>query len=95
MTVNPLLLIEEIISGGAIMASAGHGLLVRYGLGKEPDAASQARWAAVVRQLVNSGMNRDVAGEAAARQVFPDFHTRVYASESDTIETLLRLAEDK
>lgn len=77
------------------MAAAGHSLLVKYGLAREPDTAATQRWAALVRSLTSGGMNRDAAGESAARQIFPDFRTRVYAGEGDTIDTLLRLADQK
>lgn len=40
-------------------------------------------------------MPRHVAGDAAAKQVFPDYRSHVYASEADTVDALLRLAEQK
>ncbi|MGY4313108.1 hypothetical protein [Bradyrhizobium sp. JR3.5] len=77
------------------MAAAGHGLLIKYGLASEPGEAQTRRWAGRVRELVGKGLSRDAAGEAAAKEIFTDYRTRVYASEGDTIETLLRLAEQK
>ena len=77
------------------MAAAGHGLLIKYGLASEPTPAQTARWAELVRQFIRQGMTRDAAGDAAAKQIFTDYRTRVYASEGDTIDTLLRLADGK
>jgi hypothetical protein len=77
------------------MAAASHRLMVKYGLGHSPTDAEVARWAAAVRQLINSGSRHEDAGALAARQVFADYNTRKYASQADTLETLLRLAEQK
>ncbi len=95
MIVDPVWLIDDVIQGARIMAAAGHGLMIKYGLAREPGADAQKRWASLAREYINRGMARDVAGAAAAKQIFPDFNTHVYASESDAIETLLRLAEQK
>ncbi len=95
MVIDPLLFLDDIIAGERIMAAAGHGLRIRYGLRSDPGATAQAQWASATRSLIQRGMTRDAAGDAAAKQVFPDYRTHVYASEGDTIETLLRLAEEK
>ncbi|MEP5514804.1 MAG: hypothetical protein ABJP87_07665, partial [Bauldia litoralis] len=71
------------------------GLRINYGLGKEPSDYEVERWARLTRQLISQGRDREAAGEAAAKQLFPDYRTHVYASEGDTIDTLLRLAEEK
>ena len=77
------------------MASGSHQLRIKYGLRNEPSDALVKRWVQVTRALTTQGFTLENAGAAAARQVFPDFRTVVYASEADTIETLLRLAEGK
>ncbi|MCA1512716.1 hypothetical protein [Bradyrhizobium sp. NBAIM01] len=77
------------------MGAASHSLLIKYGLASEPSDLQVRRWADRVRELIRQGMARDAAGDSAAKQIFPDYRTRVYASEGDTIDTLLRLAEQK
>jgi len=77
------------------MANAAHGLRIRFGLQHDPTDAQIKQWTQIVKQLKNSGYTADQAGATAAKQVFPDFNTMVYASEADTIEALLRLAENK
>lgn len=74
------------------MASIGHALLIKYGLGTQPSPERQQEWARLTRQYIQNGQSPDVAGEAAAKYLFRDFHTHVYASEADTIELLLREA---
>ncbi|ESY26331.1 hypothetical protein X751_00085 [Mesorhizobium sp. LNJC395A00] len=74
------------------VASIGHALLIRYGLGVQPSAERQQEWARLTRQYIRDGQTADRAGENAAKYLFSDFHTRVYASEADTIEMLLREA---
>lgn len=77
------------------MANAANGLRIRFGLLHQPTDAQVRQWTQTVRQLVGRGYSADQAGTEAAKQVFPDFNTMVYASEADTIEALLRLAENK
>ncbi len=77
------------------MAAASHQMMVKYGLGHEPTSDEIARWAALVRRLISQGTEREAAGHAAAKQIFTDYRTRHYASQADTIDTLLRLAEQK
>lgn len=77
------------------MAAASNRMMIKYGLGHEPTSAEVARWAAAVRKLISEGSSREAAGDFAAKQIFPDYKTRHYASQADTIDTLLRLAEEK
>lgn len=77
------------------MAEIGRQLKIKYGLGADPSALNQARWADLVQQLINQGIQREEAGKRAARQLFPDFQTRVYAGEADTLEALLEAAKRK
>ena len=78
-----------------MMADAGHRLRIKFGLINEPSQQGQASWAAVVSLLVSRGYSAADAGEMAAKQLFPDYRQRVYASEGDTIEMLLRRIQDK
>lgn len=72
-----------------------NGLLVKYGLRNTPSEEAAQKWARRVRELINGGMSRDVAGDTAAKEIFPDYHTHVYASEADTIEMLLQQVADR
>jgi hypothetical protein len=77
------------------MAAASNRMRIKYGLGHEPSDAEVARWAALVRQFITLGEGREAAGEHAAKQIFTDFRTHHFASQADTIDTLLRLADEK
>lgn len=87
--------LDDLIEWGEFMAAAGTELRIKYGLGLEPIASKQAEWARLTRQFIDRGYPREQAGDLAAKQLFPDYHTKTYASEADTIDTLLRLAEQK
>lgn len=77
------------------MSDASHNLKIKYGLRSEPTDAQAKLWAQVTRQVASQGHVLEAAGAAAAKQLFPDYKTVVYASEADTIEALLRLAEGR
>lgn len=77
------------------MAAASHGLMIKYGLGHSPTDAEVAEWADWVRFHIRDGLDRETAGARAARRVFRDYETHKYASQGDTIDTLLRLADQK
>ena len=77
------------------MSDASHNLKIKFGLRNEPTEAQTKLWAQVTRQVASQGHSLDAAGAAAAKQIFPDYRTVVYASEADTIEALLRLAEGR
>jgi len=91
----PLASVEELETWGRVMAAASHQLMIKYGLPREPSDGEVARWAELVRRLRSQGSDLDLAGETAARQIFTGFRTRHYASQADTIDTLLRLADQK
>lgn len=71
-------------------------LKVKYGLPSEPSLAVRQQFKRQARANINSGRFSTVeaAGRSAAMQVFTGFETRVYASQSDTLEMLLREIED-
>ena len=77
------------------MADTGMGLRIKYGLRTDPSSALITQWAQLTRAHINAGSKPEEAGHLAAKQVFPDYKTHVYASEADTIEALLRAAEGK
>ena len=77
------------------MASAGHGLRIKYGLRNDPNSDQALRWARRVRELIRQGNSAEIAGDVVAKELFLDYKTHVYASEADTLEALLRAAEGK
>jgi hypothetical protein len=92
---DPTLFLEQIEGWGKIMADAAHGLRIKYGLRNNPTDAQVSTWASQTRQYINTGMEREAAGAAAAKLLFPDYRTHHYASQADEIEALLRAAEGK
>lgn len=77
------------------MADSAHNLRIKYGLRNEPTDAQVKLWARITRQVASQGHSLEASGAAAAKQIFPDYRTVVYASEADTIEALLRAAEGR
>jgi hypothetical protein len=77
------------------MADIGNRLKIKYGLGRDPSPERSQEWARLTQQYINQGMSRQTAGEAAAKYLFRDYNTHVYASEADTIEMLLQQVADK
>ncbi len=77
------------------MADASQALLIKYGLANRPTAEKVAEWARQTRQQMDRGLVGEAAGDAVAKQLFPDYRTRHYASEADAIEALLREAAGK
>lgn len=77
------------------MADVGTALKIKYGLGHNPSPERAQEWARLTRELIRSGLDPDAAGAAAAKQLFRDFQTHVYASEGDTLEMLLQQAGGK
>lgn len=76
------------------MASRGNltildRLRIKYGLPDNPTPEMVARWTALTNQYIARGSSREVAGRQAGASIFPEFETRVYASEAETIDTLL------
>jgi hypothetical protein len=78
-----------------VMASIGHGLMIKFGLGHEPSPESADEWARLTSELIRQGSSPDAAGEHAAKRLFSDYRTRHYASQADTIALLLQQAGDK
>lgn len=77
------------------MADAANGLRIRFGLQHQPTDTQIKQWVDLAKQFKARGYSTNQAGVAAAKQIFPDFNTMAYLSEADTIEALLRLAENK
>jgi hypothetical protein len=76
-------------------SDAGRRIRLKYGLSTVPSADQVDLWARRTRQYISAGADREVAGQQAAQDLFPDFGTHVFATEADTIEALLRAAESK
>ena len=68
------------------MSDASNSLRIKYGLRNEPSDDLIRQWRQILQYVVNQGHPAELAAEAAAKQVFPDYRTVVYASEADTIE---------
>jgi hypothetical protein len=64
-------------------------LRIKYGLPDNPTPELVDRWRERTEQNIKAGYSREGAGRVAAAGLFPGFETRVYASEADTIDTLL------
>ena len=77
------------------MSQAANSLRLKYGLGSVPTEQEVDSWLRLVNNLIQKGHSKETSGEAAAKQLFPGYQTHFFASEADTIETLLRLAGDK
>jgi hypothetical protein len=54
-----------------------------------------AEWLRVVKQYMENGQSHEEAGHTAAQLLFNDYRTLRYSGESETIEALLRAAENK
>ena len=78
-----------------VMASIGHGLMIKFGLGHQPSPEMADEWAKRTRQLIRQGVSQDTAGDQAAKSLFTDYRTKHYASQADTIALLLQQAGDK
>lgn len=76
------------------MASIAHGLMIKYGLRGYPEQAEIDRWIVEVNRLIGAGTAPEEAGSKAAAAIFPSFNTCVYASEADTITSLLGRAKE-
>lgn len=77
------------------MASISHSLMIKYGLPSGPSQTQSDQWVQLVDALVRQGFSAEDAGRRAASQIFTGFETRVYASEADTIMSLIGRAKDK
>lgn len=67
-------------------------LKVKYGLTDDPDEAKIAAWQHVTAAKIGAGNEAEIAGRAAAFEVFGELDAALYFSEADTIEVLLRRA---
>lgn len=77
------------------MADISQRILIKYGLAERPTQQNTLDWVRQTEQLIREGLSQEVAGEQAARALFKDYRTRKYASQADTIETLLTEAARK
>lgn len=77
------------------MADISHRLKIKYGLGSDPGPRLVQQWHELTLSYLREGRDSEVAGDLAARRLFVDYRTRAFASEADTIETLLQQAGKK
>lgn len=77
------------------MADIGHSLFIKYGLKQHPTQQQIDAWVSLVETLILAGIEKERAGDQAAAKIFPDYNTCVYASQADTIMTLLDAAKRK
>jgi len=73
-------------------------LRVKYGLKNEPTQEQIAEYRnLVLKYSANKGTNLEAVGSIVASLIFPDIDTMLFASQADTLETLLNLmaSEDK
>ena len=86
---NPIQIYEE------AMANIGNNLKIKYGLKDNPSEKEILRWVEITISNIRRGMGSEAAGHSAAKSLFSDYQTRMYASEADTIAQLLEQAGDK
>lgn len=77
------------------MTDVAHGLYIKYGLQHRPTDNEVRQWRDQANHLIRLGHGAEQAGAVAAKDVFWDYNTMVYASEADTITALLRAAASK
>ena len=77
------------------MANISHNLFIKYGLRNTPTEDQIRLWISITETLISSGHDPEIAGNAAAKQVFPDYNSCVYCSQADTIAALLAGAKQK
>jgi hypothetical protein len=70
-------------------------LRIKYGLAINPTPEMVDRWRLNTNKYIADGFGKEVAGRRAASAIFAGFETRLYASEADTIDTLLTEALKK
>ena len=70
-------------------------LAIKYGLDHRPGQDEVRRWRDEARRCLQEGRDPEEAGRFAASKVFSDFGTVIFKAEADTIEALLRAAEEK
>ncbi len=77
------------------VANISQQLMIKYGLPSGPSQPQIDQWVQLVDALIRQGFGAEDAGRRAASQLFVGFETRIYASEADTITSLLGRARDK
>jgi len=71
------------------MANIAQELMIKFGLPGHPTEQQIKQWVEVTQSLINQGHSAEIAGSSAAKVIFPGCGTHIYASQSDTILTLL------
>lgn len=77
------------------MSSVAEQLRLKYGLDRVPTDAEVAEWRRATENLVREGEPSEKAGEVAAQHLLPGYRSRVFKTEADNIEALLRALAEK
>lgn len=77
------------------MSDLENTLKIKFGLENSPDINKINEWLDKSSYYINLGIEEEIAGEKAAKDVFEDYYTWVYKSQSDTITALLAQAREK
>lgn len=72
------------------MSSVAEQLRIKFGLDRVPTDAEVAEWRRATEKLVREGEPAEKAGDVAARHFLPGYRSRVFKTEADNIQALLR-----
>ena len=65
-------------------------LRIKFGLDRLPTEVEVREWRRVTENLIHEGEPAEKAGDLAAQYHLPGYRTRVFKTEADNIEALLR-----
>jgi len=72
------------------MSNVASKLRLKYSLTHDPSYSQIRRFRLRLHEYIALGDFKEEAGEKAAKECFPDYHSFFYRSQTDTIEMLLR-----
>lgn len=75
--------------------TVAESLRIKYGLDRLPTDLEVAEWQRVTENLIREGEPVEKAGHLAAQYCLPGYQTRVFKTEADSIEALLRALAQK
>lgn len=75
--------------------SVANRIVIKYGLENLPNRSQIVEFYNKSKEYLAQNKSSDEAGHLAAKEVFPDYRSRFYKSEADTLEMLLRLIESE
>lgn len=77
------------------MESVAEKLRIKFGLDRLPTDAEVAEWRRVTENLIREGEPSEKAGQVAAQYLLPGYRSRIFKTEADNIEALLRALAQK